>query len=380
MRILDRYVTISFLKNYFLSFFVLIGMYIVLDMVFNFEDFATVKVKLGSTSALVLYVAEFYFYQILVYFVHLAGIIPLVAAAFTLMRMIRFNEVSAMLSAGVPLPRLALPIVVCALALNGLLYLDQEVLLPQNLNKVVRRRTYVDESATWHAINAMREPVRDATGTTRTLFAARYFPNASPPYMERMHVITKDSTYMPVEHLLADRAEWNSAENHWRLINGSVRTNISPRQNLEILSRPRAVWDTSINPMEIRLFRRGDYVELLSTAQINELLKRPDSYGRENLLQVKHARGPAQIALNMVVLLLACGAVLTRDPLTLKGAAVKCIVLCGLCLGSAFIGQELSGHAELAGPLAPHWPALMAWFPVFIFAPVAVFMLDRVKT
>ncbi len=43
MKILDRYVLWSFLKNYLISFMVLIGMYVVLDMVFNFDELVEVR-------------------------------------------------------------------------------------------------------------------------------------------------------------------------------------------------------------------------------------------------------------------------------------------------------------------------------------------------
>ena len=38
MRIIDRYVFSSFIRNYLISFMVLIGMYVVLDMVFHFDE------------------------------------------------------------------------------------------------------------------------------------------------------------------------------------------------------------------------------------------------------------------------------------------------------------------------------------------------------
>ena len=40
MKILDRYILIAFLKNYLISLMVLIGLYVVLDMVFNFDELA----------------------------------------------------------------------------------------------------------------------------------------------------------------------------------------------------------------------------------------------------------------------------------------------------------------------------------------------------
>src|SRR5689334_22455373 len=126
MRIIDRYVLWSFVKNYVISFMVLIGMYIVLDMVFNFDDLAGLKAKTdtpgaGSVLSVIWNIADYYFYQAFIFFVQLSGIIPVVAAAFTLMRLSRFNELTAMLAAGVPLLRVAMPIILAGVVLNGLM-------------------------------------------------------------------------------------------------------------------------------------------------------------------------------------------------------------------------------------------------------------------
>ncbi len=45
MKILDRYVILSFLRNYLISFLVLVGMYVVLDMMFNIDELAEVREK-----------------------------------------------------------------------------------------------------------------------------------------------------------------------------------------------------------------------------------------------------------------------------------------------------------------------------------------------
>ena len=104
MKILDRYVIITFLKNYLISFFVLIGLYVTLDMVFNFDELVQVQERAGATSGLESAIAvmkaagDYYFYQLFYIFVQLSGMIPVVAAAFTLIRLSRFNELSAMLA------------------------------------------------------------------------------------------------------------------------------------------------------------------------------------------------------------------------------------------------------------------------------------------
>src|SRR5512134_1538936 len=122
MKLIDRYVISSFLKNYLISFLVLIGMYIVLDMIFKLDELAEVNPNASGLEALwsfLTYIADFYFYKVFLYFAYLAGIITIVAACFTLIRMIRFNELSALLSAGVPLLRIGVPMILTALLLNG---------------------------------------------------------------------------------------------------------------------------------------------------------------------------------------------------------------------------------------------------------------------
>src|ERR1041385_3716919 len=158
MKLLDRYVATNFLKNYFISFFVLVGIYIVLDMIFAFDELVEVNSTLSGLNAVIAflsYIGDYYFYQMFLYFVHLSGIIPVVAGAFTLIRMVRFNELTAILSSGVPLIRVALPIVVCALVLNGLLWVDQELIIPNLIPKLVRKHDYAIDSD-WFPVSAMR--------------------------------------------------------------------------------------------------------------------------------------------------------------------------------------------------------------------------------
>ena len=123
MKILDRYVLLTFVKNYLISLMVLIGLYVVLDMVFNFDELAEVQSKtagaggVASVLSLLHSIADYYFFQSFKIFVHLSGIIPVVAAAFTLIRLSRFNELTASLAAGVPLLRTAFPIILAAVVL-----------------------------------------------------------------------------------------------------------------------------------------------------------------------------------------------------------------------------------------------------------------------
>ncbi|HEV8605990.1 MAG TPA: LptF/LptG family permease [Tepidisphaeraceae bacterium] len=379
MKLIDRYVTITFLKNYLISFLVLVGMYIVLDLIFNIDELAEIKQKSTGLEAMVTfiaYIADFYFYQIFLYFLHLSGMIAVVAASFTLMRMIRFNELSALLSAGVPLLRVAMPIIIAALFLNGLIWLDQELLIPNMIHKLVRKHDYGTETdSRSFKVDAMR--AEDGA----KLFAARYHPNTEkPPKMEMISIIDQDENYRPTTHIRADSATWDELNKQWTLENGWIDRNLSPESGKSVKSERIYTYKGRITPEEIMLYRSGNFVELLSTQRINELLQRPLSYGRGNLLRVKHTRGVTQMTINMILLLLAISAVLTREPQQLKTSATRAIILTGMLMTAAFASQELAGQPPANLMLADKWPALMAWLPIFIFGPLSVILLDKVKT
>lgn len=377
MKILDRYVVITFVKNYLISFFVLVGMYVILDMVFNFDELVEVQEKAGTAGVetaigVVRAAADYYAYQMAVFFVHLSGMIPVVAAAFTLIRLSRFNELSAMLAAGVPLLRVAAPIVIVGLVLNTLLVLDQELLIPRIIPKLVRSHDEAGQETTkgYFQVPSMQDRDRGV------LNVARYKSGPGNPVMYELTLIERNEKYQPVSMVVAPRADWNARDESWTLTEGKRIGGLLPggRRTLETVK----VYKSNITPEEVTLHRSGQYVEYLSTARIDELLERKESFGELALQRTKHWRR-TQWAVNMIMLLLAIPCVLSRQPTALRASATKCLVLTGLCLAAAFVGQQLAGKPPSAD-LASSWPAIMAWMPILVFGPIAVFLLDRVET
>src|SRR5205814_9290087 len=267
-------------------------------------------------------------------------------------------------------------IIIAALLLNGLLWIDQELLIPNMIHKLVRKHDYGTETdARAFAIAAMR--AEDGA----KLFAARYHPNTEkPPKMDFMSVIEQDENFRPITHIRADSAIWDDQNKQWQLENGWIDRNLSPQSGHSVKSERLAVYQGKITPEEIMLYRSGNFVELLSTQRINELLQRPLSYGRGNLLRVKHTRGVTQMTINMILLLLAISAVLTREPQQLKTSATRAIILTGGLMTAAFASQELAGSPAPFAHFPDQCPALMAWLPIFIFAPLSVLLLDKAKT
>jgi lipopolysaccharide export system permease protein len=379
MRIIDRYVFSSFLRNYLISFMVLIGMYVVLDMVFHFDELVDVDTAPDANAvvnvlSMLWNIVDYYFYQSFLFFVHLSGIIPVVAAAFTLLRLSRIGELTALHAAGVPLLRVAAPIIIASVVLNALLIVDQELVIPGMIPKLARSHDEMHTGSKHFAVQA----IQDETGAL--LYAARYFPASnqgrSPATMQDVDVLERNERLLTAAKITAAKAEWDPRLSAWRLEGGVRLAQLLPDERP--VREDVDVWRTSVTPQEIELYRNTDYIELLSTERINALLQREKAFGATSLLRIKHTRFTQPI-MNVILLLLAIPCVLTREPGKLKQGATLCLLLMGLAMGSIFLCQQIA-NTPPSPRIAAQWPAIMAWVPIFLFGPLSVFLLDRIKT
>ena len=397
MRILDRYVLAAFLKNYVISTVVLVGFYVLLDMIFGLDNFTGFAGQL-PVWRIVLGVVEYYFYESFFTYAQLAGVIPVLAAAFTFMRMSRFNELTALLAAGVPLLRVALPVVIAALAINLVLQpVNQELLIPSFAEKITRKQADVfDEAGRAKAVRSMPD------GAGGIFDAARYHPaeGQTPPWVESLTVVERDADGDVGRLIIAKRADWDASAQFWKLTDGRVVTDLAigaspnalPRLGLDSPElRSGSVGtlktlQTVITPEEIELFHSADigvgaggsYFDLLSTRQMNELLARPRHYSPAGLLRAKHSRLSAHV-MNIILMLLAIPAVLTREPGRLRRAAGRTLLLVGAAMGTVFLCQ-LWAENPPTPDLAARWPVWMAWAPVLVFGPLSIALMDRLES
>jgi lipopolysaccharide export LptBFGC system permease protein LptF len=376
MKLLDRYVLTLFIKNYIISLTVLIGMYIVMDMVLRFDSIVMVQKQVGggglSSVLRTLYdVGGFYFYRSFAIFVQMSGIIPVVAAGFTLVRLSRFNELTAFIAAGVPILRMIVPVMVAAIILNMLLIVDQELVLPTMIPQLMRQHDEMHQSnGNQYPITAMQ------VGPDCVLVCGLYDPDKG--VMRDMDIVQRNDDRLPTTHWLADFATWNPQLHRWDLTNGKKVIDLLPTQR----SSSQSViteYTGPLTPDDIDLYHGTEAVEYLSTHKINLLINSSNSYGAAGLNKIKSLR-LTQPFMNIVLLMLAIPAVLTFDAKTLKTAATKCLTLMALAMSSVFICQQIASHPPLGAMWTSLWPALMSWMPIFIFAPLAVVLLDRVKT
>src|SRR5439155_8064695 len=116
-------------------------------------------------------------------------------------------------------------IILAAMVLNVLLVIDQELLIPQMIPKLVRKHDEIEQSGSGGKSFAVRAMQDDADGL---LNVARYHPStaATAPWMEVVDIVKVDKDFMPVSHILADKAQWDGKQ--WQLTNGRVVTGLKP--------------------------------------------------------------------------------------------------------------------------------------------------------
>ncbi|MCG3179562.1 MAG: hypothetical protein BIFFINMI_01900 [Phycisphaerae bacterium] len=156
MKTLDRYVVTNFLISYLIMAFVMIGLYVLVDLTLNSDEFTEHD---ESAMSVLGDIGTYYGNQVFVYFKELGGIITLMSAIVTLTMMNRRNEMTAILASGVSLYRVIWPVLILGLAFNGLAILDQELIIPRIADKLVRSH---DEINQMKAFQVWDFPLQDA--------------------------------------------------------------------------------------------------------------------------------------------------------------------------------------------------------------------------
>src|ERR1700730_14898628 len=137
MHLLDRQLILSYLKSYLVCLTSLLGLYIVVDLFTNLDDFAHHH---HGLTAVLKAVGNYYGYKIPQIFDRLCEPIVLLAAMFTVAWVQRSNELLPLLSAGVSTRRVVRPVLYSACLLLGLTVRNQELGIPRIANYLVTDR------------------------------------------------------------------------------------------------------------------------------------------------------------------------------------------------------------------------------------------------
>jgi lipopolysaccharide export system permease protein len=378
MKILDKYVAKNFLIGYAIAFGVLIGMRITIDLFANLDEF-TEHANLDSLS-IIANIFTYYSLQSTLYFRDFAGMITVVAAAFSLGKMVRYNELTAMMASGVSLKRVITPIVLLAIAFSGFLIIDQELIIPALSAKLVRGSDAIPGKESYNVWF-----ITDASGS---LLSAKKLDVASSTF-DDLIVITRSKKpdtllWEPTGFIEASKAAYDFKSQTWLLTNGFF-TPIS-KQGLQqpqtnklntIASRVSLpAYHTDLTPGDIPVRRKAEHKVLLSSLQLSQLASQGTQLkDLANLYSQKHFRITDPI-MNLVMLLVCLPVLVCRDPKSMKSAITISFAITAASLVVSFTCRILATE-DVFGRIVPE---LWAWLPVFIFAPIAFIEIDSMKT
>lgn len=364
--LIDRTLIRAYFKAYLVCLTSLLGLYIVVDLFTNLDEFTS---KHRGLLPVVRHIATYYGYQVSLIFDRLCEAIVLLAAMFTVAWTQRNNELLPLLSAGVSTRRVVQPVLLSACFMLTLTVVNQEVIIPR-----ISRQ--------------LHNPKEDPYGQAPVQVQALYEPNGVHVHgrtaSAREQVVSDFYVTIP-EGVLRNMVHLSAAEAHYVppgegprtggwLLTGTHPAEIDHLDSPEVLEQidPGKFFLHTREATFDALTRRPTWYVWASTLQLHHELQKPESMRLASMAVLFHMRLTRPI-LGMVLVLLGLSVILRDQNRNVFISAGMCLVLCGVFFAAIFGCRQLGDSEYLS-------PALAAWLPVLFFGPFAVVKFDAVHT
>ena len=364
MKKLDRYVAKSFLIGYVIAFSVLMGLRIIMDLFVNLDEF-TEHADLGAL-AIMKNILGFYAINSALYFRDFAGMITVVAAAFALGKMVKHNELVAMMSSGISLKRVISPIIILSLIVTGVLIIDQEIIIPALSDKLVRSQDDIPGQESYNVWF-----IDDGNGSL--ICSQKYDVKTSAFYKPTiiLRKKTKNLIWEVTGQISADKAVYNPGTGRWDFVNGRYAERDSLTGFQKALS-----YVTDLTPKDIPVRCESERKSFLSSAQLSALVRQGTKIrDQAQLFSQKHFRITDPL-INLVMLMISLPVLVCRDPKSMKSAIMISFAATTACFVVTFVCKMFATEYIFDRVM----PELWAWLPVFLFLPIAFIELDSMKT
>ena len=383
MNLLDRYIGRQFLINALALMVILFSFVVTIDAALQFDRLMRVAdVFLRSSASdpepsgvrrflvTIFLVADLWWPRLLQLFNYTLGLVMVGAMSFTFSQLVRGRELVAVLASGLPLRRVARPVLVLSLVLTGLQVLNQELVIP----RIAPLLTRDHGEAGKRSLTAAR--VNLCTDSQNRLWYAGAFDPVTGT-MKDVTVWERDASGLATRIVTAPSAIWSGGG--WTLTGGRAE---SRRKASELeggkLPAPEVVGriETDLDPTSLTMKRYDSYRQSLSWMQIARMLDRPEAQAerpewREQLERIAWGRVSIMVS-NILSMVIAMQFFLRREPCSMVVQSLKCAPVAILAL----MGGVLGASAVIPG--VP--PALGVFIPVLVLAPWAVASATGVKT
>ena len=360
---LDRYIGGLFAMSYATAILLVVGLAIVIDVASHLSYFETAEDGSSAPTSMLL---QYYLLSTPFLYVQVSPFVTVVAGMFTVSRLVKKNELSAGLSAGVSSQRL-----LTAVFLGGCVAAAATFAIREYASGLIGER----RDALYDRLENQRSEIvlenfwfRDVAGNVVRL--GEYRPgtgSGAAPEGRRMEAtLTRRGV---VVRAVADRIQWsdNQGTPGWKLEGGFVRevgdaTKVEPAAWLEIVQ---------FTPADVLAAEKArSRVLELSFSQVLDLSSRdPDNTSYQTLLQYLLTFPLA----NLVLLLCAVPFLVGRE----RGKAGEGI-MGGLMLCLAFFCVDFVARSlGLSGDLSP---LMSAWLPVLFFGALGISLTHTMRT
>jgi lipopolysaccharide export system permease protein len=367
-KLLDRLLIYNYLKAYLICLVSLLGLYVVVDLFMNIDEFAQQK----GLGPVLQHIAIYYGIQITIIFDRLCEVIALLAAMFTVAWVQRNNELVPLLSAGISTQRVVRPVLLSACLMLGLSVLNQELLIPQLGSAITLPRGDPDGERE-QLVTGCYEPNRvllSGRSAVRKDLIVNGFTCSIPKELgpgEGVFLQAKEGLYVPPD------PERPARSGGW-LLTGTVPAELPRWSRTDVLD--------PIAPGKYFLYTRAVDFDTITrdrkwffrapTWQVYEELGRVESNRLAAMAVLFHMRLTRPI-LGMILVFLGLAVILRDQNRNVFISAGLCLGLCALFF-AAGLGCKYLGEREFLSP------ALAAWLPVLFFGPLAFVMFDAVHT
>jgi lipopolysaccharide export system permease protein len=366
IKLMDRQLILGYFKAYFICLTSLLGLYIVVDLFTNLDDFTHRNTPFIQVLQ---HIAIYYGYKVTQIFDRLCEAIVLLAAMFTITLMQRNNEQMPLLSAGVSTHRIVRPVLVCACFMLTLTVLNQELVIPQVADKLSYDKDDLDGSKNL-SVHGVYEP-------NGILIEGKY-ASRKGLMIQQFTVTIPESVAGNLFHLEANEAHYHPKEKTWELTGArpiiaswDENVTLEVRESDDHTGMARYILHTKEVDFDA-LTRNNNWFLMASTYRLYEELQKPESPRLTAMAVLFHIRLTRPL-LGLLLVFLGLSIILrdtTRNVILSAGA---CLVLCAVFFVVIYTCKMLGENDILPPPLA-------AWLPVLLFGPFAFVLFDAVQT
>ena len=125
----DRYLLRNFLHTFGVCFIAMYGLFVVIDLFENLDEYLEINGGNG-TFGLIKLVVTLYSYQSVIFMDQAGAALTIISVMTVLILLQRSGELHPLLAAGIPMYRILRPMLYAAIAVNGLIVFNKEVLVP----------------------------------------------------------------------------------------------------------------------------------------------------------------------------------------------------------------------------------------------------------